>query len=182
MTQSLYFLAILPDKPLRNSVLSLKEEISKEYHAKHALKSPAHITLQMPFKRDSSFEKLLIPKLAEFASTQHSFDVQLKGYGAFAPKVLYINIADHSPFISIHKQLTSLLLNDLDFPQKELSQNIHPHMTLAHRDLSSNEFGRAWREFKPLKFEAQFEAQGLCLLKHNSKSWDIYKEFPFKRC
>ena len=55
----LYFIAIIPYSELREKVRKVKERMKAEYGAGHALKSPAHITLQMPFKRSSADEAVL---------------------------------------------------------------------------------------------------------------------------
>lgn len=180
MKETLYFIAILPEEGnLRESLKKLKQEISEEYNTRHALKSPPHITLQRPFKRAESFEKEMNTALKAFAASQTSFKVLLQGYGAFPPKVLYIKIDDHRPFEAIHKDLNSVLKHQLNFTDKELNPKIHPHLTLAHRDLDEKHFNRAWKKFKTLKFEATFTAKCLFLLKHNGKNWDIFQEFPF---
>ena len=49
----LYFIALIPGKELKEKVRAVKERMKADYNAGHALKSPAHITLQMPFKRNS---------------------------------------------------------------------------------------------------------------------------------
>lgn len=181
MQESLYFIAIVPsDEMLLSSITALKNEVSKEFNTHQALKSPPHITLQRPFRKKSSIEKILLPALNSFANSQNTFEVTLKGYGAFAPKVIYLNIKDHLPFTKLHAQLVTNLktLNIID--DKELSGNIHPHLTLAHRDLTSENFNRAWNKFRHFKFEAMFKAKQLTLLKHNGKSWEIYKQFEFR--
>ena len=66
---NLYFIALIPPDEIREEVKSLKEEMSARFRSSHALKSPAHITLQMPFKRDDSFEE-------EMYSTLHSFTLE----------------------------------------------------------------------------------------------------------
>ena len=181
MKESLYFIAILPDGNLREALCELKLEISKEYNTFHGLKSPPHITLQRPFKRDQDFESEMISALKLFASSQNQFEVLLRGYGAFPPKVIYIKIDDHSQFEAIHKALNSLLRNQLGFSDKELNSKIHPHLTLAHRDLDETNFNRAWKKFKSFKFEATFTAHSICLLRHNGKNWDVSQEFPLNK-
>lgn len=180
MKESLYFIAILPEEGLlRDNLYQLKVEISETYQTYQALKSPPHITLQSPFKREHSFEKQMIEALRTFAASQTSFNVLLKNYDVFPPKVLYIRIQDHLPFINIHSSLNSLLKNQLGFLNMELMSEIHPHLTLAYRDLDQNNFSKAWKRFKAYKFEAQFTADRICLLKHNGHHWDIYQEFQF---
>ncbi|MEN8125009.1 MAG: 2'-5' RNA ligase family protein [Bacteroidota bacterium] len=177
---NLYFIALIPHLSLRKEIKLLKEEIKLNYNAKHALKSPAHITLQMPFRKTQDKEIQLITYLEKFANKQNNFDVNLADFGCFSPRVIYITVENHKPIITLHKKLKSLLINQLEFDEKEINQKINPHLTLATRDLSKEMFNKAWIEYKQKKFINLFEVKSIFLLKHNGKNWDIFKEFLFK--
>lgn len=177
--QGFYFIAIMPDAALREKVNQLKEAFKSTYGAQHALKTPAHITLQKPFRQAVQQQKKMIDQLAAFASQQKPFSVELKGYGSFPPRVIYIAVKNPDPVLNLHAGLKDTLIKQLNFEVNEVSQKINPHMTLAHRDLGANMFHKAWNEFKDLTLEATFEAQSLYLLKHNGKNWEVFKEFPF---
>ncbi|MGB5435639.1 MAG: 2'-5' RNA ligase family protein [Maribacter sp.] len=177
---NLYFIALIPHLALREQVKALKKELKERFNASKALRSPAHITLQMPFKRSTQDEPYLIDTLQEFAMVQNKFLVRLAGFDCFSPKVIFVKVLDHKPIISVHTQLRQVLTDKMEFKENELTQNIHPHMTIATRDLSVEAFGKAWGEFEKREFEASFLAQSLFLLKHNGKFWEIYREFLFK--
>ena len=175
----LYFIAVIPDEPLRETVKNMKLEIQERYNAKHALKSPAHITLQMPFKRHEDFEPELEEMLKNFASKQSSFKLNLKNFGCFKPRVIYIDVENPAPLRQLHAGLKKQLITKLRFDQKEVTQNVTPHMTLATRDLEAKEFYKAWPEYEKRTFDAEFNVESLFLLKHNGKFWNIYQEFRF---
>ena len=78
MPSYLYLVALLPPPPVRERVRELKEEMRHRFRAGHALKSPPHITLQMPFRLDSQDESHLISLLERFASGQAPFPVDLE--------------------------------------------------------------------------------------------------------
>ena len=60
MSESLYFIAVLPSEEIHEEITVLKHEIAEKYESKHALRSPPHITLHMPFKwKDKRFEDLV---------------------------------------------------------------------------------------------------------------------------
>jgi len=180
MNNQLYLIAIVPNKDLRERVRKLKLEMSERFNASHALKAPAHITLQMPFRCDETFEPALTAHLEEFSSTRSAFEVTVDGIDAFPPRVIYLKIVDHQPIKELHAALNHLLKNHLKFSQKELNDEIHPHMTIATRDLSKNMYRKAWPEFQERSFEASFPADRLHLLKHNGKHWELFREFPFE--
>jgi 2'-5' RNA ligase len=178
---NLYFIALIPHLELREQIKALKEEMKERYNAAHALKSPAHITLQMPFRRRKADEPHLINTLEEFALDQNKFMVSLSGFDCFSPKVIYVKVIDHEPIIYIHAQLKQVLTNKMGFKEKVVTQNVHPHMTIATRDLSVEAFHKAWAEFAKRVFEASFLAKSIYLLKHNGRFWEIHREFSFTK-
>ncbi len=180
MTQQLYFIAILPPEKIRKEVRLLKLEMQERFDTSHALKSPAHITLQMPFRREEKFEDEIFDTLKNFAANRKKFVINLKGFDAFPPRVLFIKVVDHKPVQNLHSRLNEVLTNYLHFTEDKIKQQLHPHMTIATRDLHKAAFHDAWDEFKNREFQDSFEAKSLVLLKHNGKNWDVFREFPLK--
>lgn len=176
---NLYFIGIIPNEELKLKVKSLKEEMRDRFGAKHALKSPAHITLQPPFKRPEEDEAEIIKRLKEFSSGRESFPLQLSGFGSFAPRVIFINITNPEKCEALYSDLKKDLVESLDFMADEVRSAFHPHMTIATRDLTKEAFLLAWPEFKSRHFNAKFDVKSVFLLKHNGKFWDIYREFEF---
>lgn len=177
--ESLYFIALVAPVDLRERVKVLKEEMRNRFRAGHALKSPAHITLQMPFRKKEEEVSSMIQNLKEFATAQNGFEILLHGFDSFPTRVLFIRILDHEPVCRLYSRLQNFLQNKLGFNHKEPTHQFHPHMTIATRDLTDAAFHEAWPEFQQRKFRASFKANGLFLLQHNGKCWDVYKEFPF---
>jgi 2'-5' RNA ligase len=177
--QQLYFIAIIPHRELRDEIRAVKERMRDQYGAGHALKSPAHITLQRPFKRLPSEERRMCDALAGFAVKEKPFTVELNGYGAFVPRVIFIKIVEPSPVKSLHGRLREVLLTDLGFGPDEIMNDLKPHITVATRDLVKTEFSDAWQEMKDEEFVSSFEVRSIYLLRHNGRSWDIHEEFPF---
>ena len=179
MSKQLYLIALIPHEKLKNDVRKLKLEMKERFQASHALKAPAHITLQMPFRRDEEFEETLTSKLESFAEGQQPFNIHIDGFDAFPPRVLFLKIDNHEPIADLHSDLQPVLRESLDFSDKEIMDRFHPHLTIATRDLSKKMFYKAWPEFKERKFRASFTVDSLHLLKHNGKHWDLYMEFGF---
>jgi len=178
--QNLYFIALVPDIQLRENIKQIKEDVCKKFNSCHALKSPAHITLQKPFKKTEEEEQTIIRVLQQTAKKQAPFEVVLHRYGAFAPKVIFINAKPIAPIEQLHSNLKEQLSQKTGFTDKELSHKIMPHLTIAHRDLKPEMFKLAWRAFKNYPFEASFEAKSIFLLKHTGKKWELFKEFYFE--
>jgi len=175
----LYFIALIPHDELRRGVRAIKERIRDEYGAGHALKSPAHITMQMPFKRSPADEERVSAALRRFASAEKCFRVDLDGYGAFSPRVIYIKITRPQPIEELHGRLRELLLDSLGFSPQEVMQEVQPHITVATRDLTKVAYNNAWPEMRKEEFSGSFTVRSIFLLKHNGRNWDIKEEYPF---
>lgn len=177
--KELYFIAIIPGDDIRGQIKLLKEEMSERFGAKHALKSPAHITLQMPFRKEDSEEGDIIGVLEQASEPITPFEIELNGFDCFSPRVLFVKVMNHEPIIRLHEHLKPFLKDKIGLEEKQIMNRIHPHMTIATRDLTEAAFHSAWPEFSSREFGASFTAKSIFLLKHNGKFWDIYREFPF---
>jgi len=169
----LYFIALLPHRELSDEIRELKEEMKMLTGAKDILKSPAHITLQKPFKRNLSDEPAIIRSLRRFTSTVRPFHVDLDGFGSFPPRVIFIQIANHQPLISLHEELKKCLTGELGFTSSEIMEDIHPHITLTTRYLTRQGFEDAWPLFRERAFEDSFAADTISLLKHDGRKWEV---------
>lgn len=176
----LYFIAILPPLTIRNEIKAFKENIRNDYDVKHALKLPAHITIQIPFRFDEEKENILLANLQSFSNRIYPFKVQLDGFGSFPKNVIFVNILEHQPFIKLHAELQEMLRLFIALKSHEISSKIHPHLTIAVRDLKRSNFLPIWNEFENKEYKNSFLADKLVLLKHNGQNWDILKDFEFK--
>lgn len=180
MKQELYYIAVIPDEEVKLLIREVKEELLQDYGLKHALKSPAHITLQRPFRRIQTEEPRLFQRLMQFATEQTVFELALSGYDCFTPKVIYAAVADYQLIKELYDNLHSYLLETLGFVTTELSTDFHPHMTVATKDLTVAIFEKLWPLFKERSLSGIFTVDSIYVLKHNGKHWDVYKRFPFK--
>ncbi|MGM0932413.1 MAG: 2'-5' RNA ligase family protein [Bacteroidota bacterium] len=174
---SLYFIAILPPKDLSKRIKELKLELAEKYHTRHALKLPAHLTLQIPFRMSETREEKLHKILRDFAEKQEPFEIKTAGFGRFSRKVLFIDIAENPELVQLHQKLQKSLDKNLRLKENEKGSNFHPHFTLATRDLSIKNFEPAWKELKDQELKESFTTESLVLFKHNGKSWDRFGEF-----
>lgn len=176
---SLYFIAIVPDEDLQAKIKTFKEECREAYQTKQALKLPAHITLQKPFRIYGEEEPLLYSILDNVAKSIKPFSILLSGFECFAPKVIYLNVQNPKPVLELHSILHDALQDRLGLDEETLSKNLKPHITIASRDLSKPNFRKAWKSFKGREFEAEFLANDLTLFKHNGKTWDSIHDSGF---
>ena len=176
-SQSLFFIAIVPPSPLMEKLMRIKEDFSNEFKTLAALRSPPHITLHMPFKLTENGEAILIEKLSYQLNGISPFEIKLVNYGAFPPKVIYIDVEPNEELARVHSVVKETMRNDFNFLNQDYKDKpYHPHTTIGFRDLRKREFERAWEKYKQLKFEESFNVRNVCLLKHNGKIWEITRK------
>ncbi len=178
---SMYFIALIPPEALCERIRLLKLEIAEKYGAKHALKLPAHITLQIPFRIPDENESGLVELLKFFVAKQSGFTIKVSGFKKFSNRVIFADVETKQPVIELCERLQKLLTSNLDLKDHEKTNKIHPHFTLASRDLDYRTFPLVWADFKDREFQDFFQAKSIFLLKHNGKSWDVFKEFEFAK-
>jgi 2'-5' RNA ligase len=180
--QARFFVALLPPAALQSQVTAIKQEVWQTYQSKAALKSPPHITLQPPFLWDEADVERLKENLAHFAQAHPPVPVTLSGFGAFPPRVIYVDVVREGNLVTIQPALMDYLAETLGIvDKKSRNRRFAPHMTVAFRDFKPATFRRAWPEFKERAFFGEFLAESLTLLKHDGQKWQVFSEFPFSR-
>ncbi len=173
----LYLIALLPPPEIRDEITAFKHQIAQKWGARHALKSPPHITLQPPFGWPDKQLPALSNSLAEFARQQAPFSVQLKNFGAFPPRVIFVEPLKNNQLERLFKNLISWLHAKFEFVDNRNNRSFHPHITIAHRDLKDSDFPEVWAAYRELPYERVFKAMELSLLKHADGEWHIYRNF-----
>ncbi|WP_300437273.1 2'-5' RNA ligase family protein [Christiangramia sp.] len=177
----LYFIAILPPLGIRKEIEGFKEKIREDHDIKHALKLPAHITIQIPFRISKEQEQELISKLHIFSNVTHPFPINLDGFGKFDKSVIFIKIKNHDPVIKLHSKLTEMIRSFIPLKSHEISSKIHPHVTIAVRDLKRSNFQPVWEDFEIREYKNSFIFDQLVLFKHNGKTWDSINKFSIQQ-
>jgi len=182
----LYFAAILPDPKTIERVTALKQCMANKYSARHALKSPPHITLIPPFKWPAHDEPFLKENIDRFVVDQEPFHVRLSGFSAFPPRVIYVDIMANPTLEKLHQEI-NIYFTQFVFRHQESGSSKNdlrkftPHMTIAFRDLTKKKFHAAWDEFKVKAFSSVFKVHEIALLRHNGKCWEIAYRSSFQQ-
>ena len=174
----LYFIAIVPPEPFREKAWNLKEYFRDHYGSKASLNSPPHITLYPPFKLKGE-ENHLVGELEELAKHFRPFVVSLENFGAFPPRVIYIDVL-RQPVMDKLQESIRKLVPDFAQPDPKINDDrpFHPHMTLAFRDLKKEEFRKAWKEFNEQELSYSWEVDSFTLLRHNGSRWEEKRLIP----
>lgn len=177
---SMYFIGLIPEDKTKQAITKIKKDIADRFDSKHALRLPPHITLQIPFTVEEDDESKLNLDLNKFAKKQVPFRVVLSGFGSFNSKVIYIDVLQSQPIIDLHKRLLKVTDPYIEEKPEGEKKEMNPHITVAYRDLSNENFKKAWPEFRDKSFEDVFVAKSFCLFKHNGKTWDVLKTFQME--
>lgn len=181
-SKRLFFIALLPPQEIQDSVTEIKQYFADRYASRHALKSPPHITLQPPFEWFREDLPKLEEFLAEFSRRRPSFSVTLSGFSAFPPRVIYVNVLKTAELLAIQKDLMQQLeANFTIVDPASKGRPFSPHMTVAFRDLTKQNFKAAWSEFESRSLSFDFTATQLTLLIHQDGRWHIQREFDFAK-
>ena len=178
-TEHLYFIAILPPAAAIEQLMAYKHYFAQHYGARAALRSPPHITLHMPFKFKESKEPLLHKLLASFAGQCQPCRLTLNGFGAFAPKVIYVKVEDNPCLTAMQARLLRHMRRDLYlFNGNYKDMAFKPHVTVAFRDLKKAAFHEAWPQYAQKQVYLQFSTAHLTLLRHNGQQWQVHRQYP----
>ncbi|MFI5186398.1 MAG: 2'-5' RNA ligase family protein [Chitinophagales bacterium] len=170
---NMYFIALVAPKEINDEVLKWKQLMKERFDCLVALRSPAHITLIPPFWMANTLENELENVITGFSQKQISFEINLKNFSAFKPKVIYIDVTPNESLQRLYLQLQDFLIVSNQFPFIQEDRPFHPHVTIATRDLHKKTFQEAWDIFKEKKYQGSWITNGISLLKHNQKNWDV---------
>lgn len=174
-----FFIALVPPSDIQERITEIKQYFADRYNSRRALHSPPHITLQIPFEWAAADVPKLEESLKTFAAKRQSIPVTLSGFGAFAPRVIYVDVVKSPELLELQKDLMSYLEANWGIVDR-LSQTrpFVPHMTVAFSDLTQENFQTAWLEFQERSLHFEFTAAALTLLLHDGSRWNISNQFP----
>lgn len=175
-----FFIALLPPLAIQDEVRAIQEDFRDRYRSSTALKSPPHITLQAPFEWEWDNLAVLETALEAFATNALPVPVVLDGFGAFPPRVIYVNVVKTPELLQVQATLKAYLKAQLGIIDEKFEHRpFAPHMTVAFRDLSKPNFRTAWSEFESQSLHYEFIPPSLTLLLHDGKRWNVHRKFAF---
>jgi 2'-5' RNA ligase len=173
----LLYIAVLPDARTAGEVTEFKLLLAERFGARHALRSPPHITLFPPFRWVESRLGEFALGLAAFSAARQGFELTLRDFNRFGSRVLYVDVAPSLALEALERQLVDFLERVFGLSSSQ-PHGFHPHMTIAHKDLSQDVFSQAWGYFSGRAYERSFPVGSLACLRHNAKGWEVWQSFP----
>lgn len=174
----MYFIALVLPVHLDEKILVYKKWMHENYGCRVGLKSPAHITLVPPFWLQAESEESVRLTIEIISANTNSFNLETDNFSCFGVRTIFIAVAENEALQALKKN-TDNRFRTTGLNIKLDSRPFHPHITIATRDLHKRDFAEAWNFFQHKKFTEPFEANGLSLLKHNGKIWDVVFTAPF---
>lgn len=168
-----YFIALVPEGKLQEKATEIKLDLREKFNIKYALKSPAHITVKMPFLWNEHKEEKLIRELSSFASSRDCFELRLRGFWKFGNRVIFIDVVPNPLLQSLQSELAAYCKTRLNLVQELSDRNYTPHMTVAFKDIKAQNFDTYWKYVKRLSFDERFPVNNLALLKKISGKWEV---------
>ncbi|UFK98909.1 2'-5' RNA ligase family protein [Kaistella faecalis] len=168
---SLYFAAAVPPQELRQKARNLSRDFANRFDSVKSFKNFPHITLIKPFSFEESKEDVLVGNFSEMNLKTTPFNVNLKDFGCFPNK--------NNPVIFIKPENKEELQKLFDEIQPKMNfhsyAKLNPHLTVAYRDLTFENFQKAWEEYQSKTFEDSFLVDKICLFKHYNGKWNLLK-------
>ena len=106
MPADLYFIALLLPPSAARQVERYQVWARDTFESRAALRSPPHVTLQSPFKLADDENKVLKSVLTVCAGPTATIDVTLSGFGAFPPRVVYIDVVRTPELMTVQSVLS----------------------------------------------------------------------------
>jgi len=174
-----FFIALVPPLDIEQHITQIKLYFAEHYNTRGALNSPPHVTLQPPFEWPAANVPKLEESLNLFSANRLPIPVTLSGFAAFAPRVIYVDVVKSPALLEIQKDLMSYIEANLGIVDRvSQTRPFVPHITVAFRDLTQENFQAAWLEFSGRELDFEFTAAALTLLLHDGSRWNISNNFP----
>jgi len=162
--KKMYFIAIYPPQEIIDEVKVFKEDLASNFNNSKAKKNDAHITLFPPFERELTTENDIHVAFHKIDTNISPFEITLNGFGSFPhPKnpVLFIEPEENQSLKELHLRVKEI------FNFKNYS--FHPHVTVGFRDLTWENYLKAWEVYSEKEFKTKFTVDKITLLRHDGK-------------
>ncbi|HSJ67687.1 MAG TPA: 2'-5' RNA ligase family protein [Anditalea sp.] len=176
-----YFIAVVPSGDIQDKATQLKLEVKDLFKSKYALKSPAHVTLKMPFIWNEAKEDKLREELSSFFKDKPPFELVFKGIGRFGRRVIFIRVSEEPELMSLQSELSLFCKKELKFKQELSDQAYLPHMTICFKDLKDQYFDDCYNYLKEKGFFEKMLVDDIALLKKENFKWKVIGTFQLKQ-
>lgn len=162
--KKLYFIAIYPPQQIIDEVKIFKQDLASNYDNSKALKNDAHITLFPPFSRELHLENDIHTAFQKIDTNISPFEIEVNGFGSFSNPtnpVLFVKPENNDHLTDLYHRVQQ----QFNF----IKYNFSPHITVGFRDLSFENYLKAWEVYKDKEYKTNFLVDKITLLRHDEK-------------
>lgn len=170
---NMYFIAHVLPSHLDEQILHMKKDLNQRFGCAVGLKSPAHITLVPPFWLAPDKEDRLIADVHQLANSLQPFSLSTVNFASFGKRTLFIAVNESNSLHQLKSLADDIFTGNEMYGLKKEHRPFHPHITLATRDIKPADFLAAWALYGHRQFEHGWKAEGVSLLRHNGKHWEV---------
>lgn len=181
MTQRLYFLAVVPPRPLVGEIREMQEDVSRDFAVEYALNAPPHVGLVAPFLFESDLEEQLVRDLKSIVQTFPTFSIVLHGYGFFEPHTVFLHVLRNRYLRILEEYLHKSLYERFPAVTWKERRRFHPHIALARKDVDAATFFQMYKEFQTKPYHASFAVEKIALLTWENEAWRIKTLLPLAK-
>lgn len=172
-----YFLAHILTGEDAERMQALRRAISKQFNVHAALKLPPHLTLVRPFESVATPE-LISDAIADVGEALEPQTIGTRGFGAFGHAVWFLDVEQRKRWFEVKAELEKRLRASIAWIPEEYDIDVHFHLTLAYKDVSSDiheQIGRFLKSQTPPIKHVQFDSYSL--LQHDGMRWQEIERF-----
>lgn len=178
----LKLLAIVLPEPAYSWIVEQQNFIATTWGPSRALRTPPHLTLIEPLALSDDQITIVDSLCSTAAATQDIFHISVSGYGAFIPRVVFMNPILPPELLLFQAEMRNKIRELMpEVLKKYQDRAFHPHITLAHRDVHPDQFKLMWKHYEHLHLNLEFRVEKFHALGHRTDGWVIEKEYIFNR-
>ncbi|MDM1554172.1 MULTISPECIES: 2'-5' RNA ligase family protein [Chryseobacterium] len=162
--KKMYFIAVYPSQEIIEEIKEFKKDLAISFQNSKALKNEAHITLFPPFSREAELEEDIHIAFQKIDTNMRPFEIELNGFGSFPnPKnpVIFVHPEDNTHL----KDLYTRVKQQFSFTPYSFT----PHVTIGYRDLTWENYLKAWEKYQHKEYKTKFLVDKILLLRHDGK-------------
>ena len=171
---SLFYIAIVCPEQVEEKLSQFKGHMENRYGCRAAKKSPAHLTIVPPFRAETEMEQPLLDFVQTFNMGMVPFDVELKGYGHFGDRVLFVDVPANESLNGLEKEAMQEFSNQFPSIIFGMKPDFNPHVTIATRDIPEGKLQEALDYFEANHpVEEKFTAKEMKLMRLVDGWWKL---------
>ncbi|UEQ74728.1 2'-5' RNA ligase family protein [Chryseobacterium arthrosphaerae] len=160
--KKMYFIAIYPPDGIIEEIKVFKRDLATVYDNSKALSNEAHITLFPPFSREAELENDIHTAFRKINTEMSPFEMEMNGFGSFPnPKnpVIFVKPEPNEHLTALYHQVKK----QFSF----IAYSFTPHMTVGYRNLTWENYLRAWEVYQSKEYKTKFLVDKILLLRHD---------------